>query len=336
MTTLPHERQIKDYEKMIDQLKKQSQAKHSLWTDNELQKLEKKLQLLKQKVYEELSPWERVSICRHPSRPHTVDYIKNICVDFIELFGDRCYGDDRAIIGGLATIDGQKVVLIGQEKGFDTDSRIYRNFGMVHPEGFRKALRLMKMAEKFNLPIVSLIDTPGAFCGLSAEERGQGLVIAENIYQMSQIKVPIVVVIIGEGCSGGALAMAVGDVIGMLEHGYYSVISPEGCASILWKDAQKNSEAAATLKMNAENLIELGIIDTIIKEPLGGAHHDPAFVYQGVQKFISEEIVRLKTISSDMLAELRYSKYRKIGKVTYKSEQRLVKHEESCKVSVSD
>lgn len=332
MSILPHERQVKDYEKMIDQLKKQSQSKHTLWSENELQRLEKKLEALKKRVYADLTPWERVAICRHPSRPHTIDYIKHICDDFVELFGDRSFGDDHAVIGGLATIDGKKVMLIGQEKGNDTDSRIYRNFGMVHPEGFRKALRLMKLAEKFNLPIVSLIDTPGAFCGLSAEERGQGLVIAENIYKMSQIRTPIIVLIIGEGCSGGALAMAVGDVVGMLEHAYYSVISPEGCASILWKDAQKNAEAASTLKLNSENLLEFNIVDTVIKEPLGGAHHDPQFVYKGVQKFISEELKRLKNISSDMLLELRYCKYRKIGKVDHNQGTEHT-NEESRKVS---
>ncbi len=335
MTTLPHERQIKDYEKMIVQLKQQSQSKHSLWSENELQKLEKKLEHLKKRVYADLSPWERVAICRHPARPHTIDYVKNICEDFVELYGDRSFGDDHAVIGGLATIDGKRVMLIGQEKGNDTESRIYRNFGMVHPEGFRKALRLMKLAEKFNLPIVSLIDTPGAFCGLSAEERGQGLVIAENISQMSQIKTPIIVLIIGEGCSGGALAMAVGDVVGMLEHAYYSVISPEGCASILWKDAQKNSEAASTLKMNSEDLLEFNIIDSIIKEPLGGAHHDPKFVYDGVRKFLSEELKRLKNISSDMLLDLRYCKYRKIGKVA--STQELIeKDEEPCEAGIRE
>ncbi|MCH9632295.1 MAG: Acetyl-coenzyme A carboxylase carboxyl transferase subunit alpha [Chlamydiae bacterium] len=333
MSTLPHERQIKDYEKMILQLKKQSQSKHSLWSENELQRLGKKLELLKKKVYSDLSPWERVAICRHPSRPHTIDYIKNMCEDFVELCGDRSFGDDHAVIGGLATIAGKKVMLIGQEKGNDTDSRIYRNFGMVHPEGFKKALRLMKMAEKFNLPIVSLIDTPGAFCGLAAEERGQGLVIAENIYEMSQIKTPIIVLIIGEGCSGGALAMAVGDVVGMLEHAYYSVISPEGCASILWKDAQKNAEAATTLKMNSENLLEFNIVDSIIKEPLGGAHHDPQYIYDGVQKFIVEELKRLKNISSDMLLESRYCKYRKIGRVSNKQEI-TEKNEEPCEAGV--
>lgn len=316
MDTLPHERQIKDYEKMIDQLKKQSSAKHSLWSENELQRLEKKLQSLKKKVYSELTAWERVTISRHPLRPHSSDYIKNICEDFQELFGDRACGDDHAIIGGLAKIQGEPVVIIGQEKGKDTESRLHRNFGMAHPEGFRKALRLMKLAEKFKLPIVTLIDTPGAYPGLSAEERGQGLVIAQNIYEMSQIKTPIVVVIIGEGCSGGALAIAVGDVIGMLEHSYYSVISPEGCASILWKDSQKNAEASSSLKFNAENLLELNIVDTIIKEPLGGAHHDPEQIYRQVQLFIFEELKRLKTLSSDMLPELRYCKYRKIGKVT--------------------
>ncbi len=334
MSVLPHERQIKDYEKMIEQLKTQSQSKHALWSENELSSLEKKLGSLKKKVYSELSAWERVAICRHPSRPHTIDYIKNICEDFVELFGDRNFRDDHAVIGGLATIGGEKVVIIGQEKGNDTESRIYRNFGMVNPEGFRKALRLMKMAEKFNLPIISLIDTPGAFCGLTAEEHGQGLVIAENIFHMSQIKTPIIVLIIGEGCSGGALAMAVGDVIGMLEHSYYSVISPEGCASILWKDAQKNAEAASALKFNSENLLEMSVIDSIVKEPLGGAHHDKALIYKRVQKFISEELKRLKCISSDMLLELRYCKYRKIGKTTHIQEKR-PKDEEFNKVSLS-
>lgn len=330
MDTLPHERQIKDYEKMIDQLKKQSTSKHTLWSESELHRLEKKLQELKKKVYSELTPWERVAISRHPLRPHTSDYIKHMCEDFHELFGDRTFGDDHAVIGGLATIQGEKVVIIGQEKGNDTESRLYRNFGMVHPEGFRKAMRLMKLAEKFNLPVISLIDTPGAYPGLSAEERGQGLVIAQNLYEMARIQTPIIVVVIGEGCSGGALAMAVGDVIGMLEHSYYSVISPEGCASILWKDAQMNAEAATTLKLNAENLAEFNIIDTIIKEPLGGAHHDPKFVYEEVKKFIFEELKRLKTLSSDMLPELRYCKFRKIGKAKDSAE-----HDGSCKNSVS-
>lgn len=335
MDVLPHERQIKDYEKMIGQLKEQqSQEKHSLWTESELLRLGKKLDTLKKKVYSELTPWERVLISRHPQRPQTVDYIEHICEDFIELSGDRCFGDDHAIIGGLATIGGEKVVLIGHEKGKDTESRLHRNFGMAHPEGFRKALRLMKLAERFKLPVVSLIDTYGAYPGLAAEERGQGLVIAQNLFEMSQIKTPIVVLVIGEGGSGGALAIAIGDVIGMLEHSYYSVISPEGCASILWKDAQKNAEAATTLKLNSENLLEFGVVDHIIKEPLGGAHHDLKAVYRDVQKFILDEIKRLKTISSDMLTELRYSKFRKIGKFADKDNKSL-NYETSCKASTS-
>lgn len=335
MDTLPHERQIKDYEKMIDQLKKQSSSKHTLWSESELHRLEKKLHDLKKKVYSELSSWERVMISRHPSRPHTSDYIKNICENFQELYGDRCFGDDHAVIGGLATIKGEKVVIIGQEKGNDTESRLYRNFGMVHPEGFRKALRLMKLAEKFNLPVVSLIDTPGAFPGLSAEERGQGLVIAQNIFEMSQIQTPIIVVIIGEGCSGGALAMAVGDVVGMLEHSYYSVISPEGCASILWKDAQKNDLAASKLKLNAEDLLEFNIIDRVIKEPLGGAHHNTQQIYENVQNFINEELKRLKTLSSDMLPELRYCKFRKIGKITQNQEGHELEDDSTCENSIT-
>ncbi len=231
-----------------------------------------------------------------------------------ELHGDRLFGDDNAIVGGLATISDCKCVIIGQEKGHDTESRVRRNFGMMHPEGFRKAKRLMLLAEKFSLPIVSLLDTSGAFPGLEAEERGQGWAIAENLKEMARIRTPIIVVLIGEGCSGGALGMGVGDVIGMLEHAYYSVISPEGCASILWKDAAKNVDAASQLKLNAENLLSLGIIDTILKEPLGGAHHDPSFVYKEVKNFVTEQAHILGSISTELLLEQRYIKFRNMGK----------------------
>jgi acetyl-CoA carboxylase carboxyl transferase subunit alpha len=308
---LPHEKQIHEYIKTIEHLKKQNQD-NPLFTD-EIRKLEQKLEQLKQKIYSELTPWQRIQICRHPARPHTVDYFKNVCTNFQELSGDRLYGEDHSIMGGLAQIGGVKFVVIGQEKGYDTETRVYRNFGMLNPEGFRKAFRLMRLAEKFNLPILSLLDTPGAYPGLEAEKRGQGWAIAQNLRDMSRISTPIIVIVIGEGCSGGALGMGVGDVIGMLEHSYYSVISPEGCASILWKDASKNVEAASALKLNAENLLELGIIDSIIPEPLGGAHHNPQQTFVNVKKFILEKWEILKMIPKDILLEQRYLKYRKMG-----------------------
>ncbi|MEM8728115.1 MAG: acetyl-CoA carboxylase carboxyltransferase subunit alpha, partial [Chlamydiota bacterium] len=259
---LDHEKQISDHEKTIAQLKEQNKV-NGIWTDEEIIKLEKKLEQLKNQVYSRLSPWERVGICRHPERPRSIDYIKNICESFTEIFGDRLFRDDRAIIAGLGVIQGQKFVIIAQEKGCDTESRLYRNFGMPHPEGYRKALRAMKLAEKFHLQVLSLLDTPGAYPGLAAEERGQGIAIATNLMEMANLKTPIVVLLIGEGCSGGALGMGVGDTVGMLEHAYYSVISPEGCASILWRDAAKSEEAAATLKMQSEDLLDLGVIDQI-------------------------------------------------------------------------
>ena len=312
MDILPHEKQIHEYIKTIEHLKKQT-GKDTLF-QSEIKKLEQKLQKLKEKVYSELTPWERVMICRHPSRPRTIDYVKHICDSFQELAGDRLYGDDPSLVGGLATINGVKCMLLGQEKGCDTESRMLRNFGMLSPEGFRKALRLMKLAEKFNLPIISLLDTPGAYPGLEAEERGQGWAIAHNLREMALIKTPVVVVVIGEGCSGGALGIGVGDVIGMLEHSYYSVISPEGCASILWKDPSRNIEAASALKLNAENLLEYQVIDFIIKEPLGGAHHAPEKVYESVQQFILEQLQILKMIPKEILLEQRYLKFRQVGR----------------------
>lgn len=309
---LDHEKQISDYEKTIAQLKDQNKV-NGIWTDEEIVKLEKKLETLKEQVYSQLTPWERVNICRHPDRPRSIDYIKNICDDFTEIFGDRLFQDDRSIIAGLGVIGGEKFVIIAQEKGCDTESRLYRNFGMPHPEGYRKALRVMKLAAKFNLPVLSLLDTPGAYPGLTAEERGQGSAIATNLLEMANLPTPIIVMLIGEGCSGGALGMGVGDVIGMLEHAYYSVISPEGCASILWRDAAKNEEAAATLKMQAEDLLEFGVVDDIISEPQGGAHHDTKMVYDGVKKFVLKQNKLLKKCTQEELLEKRYQKFRKMG-----------------------
>ncbi len=314
MDILQHEKQIHEYIKTIEHLKKQNQDNPIF--NVEIRKLEQKLEKLKQKVYTELTPWQRIMICRHPSRPHALDFAKNISEKFVELSGDRNFGDDPAIIGGLATIGGVNCIIIGQEKGYDTESRVKRNFGMLNPEGFRKALRLMKMAEKFHLPVVSLLDTPGAYPGLEAEERGQGWAIAENLRAMAGLKTPIIVVVIGEGCSGGALGMGVGDVIAMLEHAYYSVISPEGCASILWKDVSKNVEAASALKLNAENLIELKVVDAVIPEPLGGAHHNPQQAYINVKRFVQEQLQILKRIPDHILLEQRYLKFRQMGQYT--------------------
>lgn len=311
MEALPHEKQIQEYIKTIEHLKKQSQDNPIFKA--EIRKLEQKLEKQKQKVYAELTPWQRVLICRHPSRPHALDFIKGMSEKFIELAGDRTFRDDAAIVGGLATIGGIKCVVIGQEKGHDTESRVKHNFGMLNPEGFRKALRLMRLAEKFHLPIISLLDTPGANPILEAEERGQGWAIAQNLRDMMRINTPLIVIIIGEGCSGGALGMGVGDVVAMLEHAYYSVISPEGCASILWKDSSKKVEAAASLKLNSENLLELKIIDAIINEPLGGAHQDPQMAYRSVKQFILEQVNILKQISRPLLLEQRYLKFRQMG-----------------------
>jgi len=311
---LPHEKQIHEYIKTIEHLKKQN-GENPLFIE-EIRKLESKLNKLKRETYGGLNAWERILISRHAARPHTIDYVKNISDNFLELSGDRLFRNDHAIVGGLIKIGGEKFMVIGQEKGNDTESRVYRNFGMLNPEGFRKALRLMKMAEKFRLPIISFLDSPGAFPGLEAEERGQGWAIAYNLREMSRIQTPIIVAIIGEGCSGGALGMGVGDVIGMLEHACYSVITPEGCASILWKDSNKKIEAASALKLNSENLLGLKIIDAIIPEPLGGAHHDPQVAYDNVKKFILDQWQILRHIPTPFLIEQRYLKFRQMGQFT--------------------
>ncbi|HXF29489.1 MAG TPA: acetyl-CoA carboxylase carboxyltransferase subunit alpha [Chlamydiales bacterium] len=308
---LPHEKQIADVISTIEHLKRQN--KDSPLFTAEIKKLEQKLEKLKEKVYGELTAWERVLIARHPQRPRTVDYIKHITEQFVELHGDRLFADDPAIVGGLATIGGVRCMLIGQEKGNDTESRIARHFGMVNPEGFRKAMRLMKMAEKFHLPVVTLLDTTGANPALEAEERGQGWAIADNLLKMARLQTPILVLVIGEGCSGGALGIGVGDVVAMLQHSYYSVISPEGCASILWKDHNKKQEAAATLKQNAEDLLKLKLIDDSIQEPLGGAHHNPSQVYASVKQYILDKLALLQMIPPHLLLEQRYQKFRAMG-----------------------
>lgn len=309
MTLLPHEKPIAECEAKIESLKS-----HGAFEVSDLARLEKRLESLKERVYSKLSPWERVAISRHPERPRSVDYISAIFDDFVELHGDRTFADDAAIIAGFATIGGQKVAIVAQEKGNDTASRMERNFGMPHPEGYRKALRVMKLAEKFGLPIVSLLDTPGAYAGLSAEERGQGAVIAQNLYEMAGIEVPIIVCVIGEGASGGALAMGVGDTVGMLEHAYYSVIAPESCSTILWGDASKKERAAQMLKMHPEDLIELGLIDAVIPEPKGGAHHAPQEAMEAVKRFIEESLASFHKSPNSALLEKRYAKLRQMGR----------------------
>ncbi|MES2198835.1 MAG: acetyl-CoA carboxylase carboxyltransferase subunit alpha [Chlamydiota bacterium] len=309
---LAHEKEIAEYEKTLKLLKEQNQT-NALWSEEEFVHFETKLDSLKSKVYSQLTPWDRVAISRHPARPKSLDYIRNICEEFTEVCGDRLFADDHAVIAGLALIGGEKFMVIAQEKGSDTETRLHRNFGMMHPEGYRKALRCMELAAKFNIPVVSLLDTPGAYPGLSAEERGQGWAIAHNMWSMSRLPTPIIVILIGEGCSGGAIGMGVGDVVAMLEHAYYSVISPEGCASILWKDVKKNQQAAESLKIHVEDLLSFGIVDDMVPEPLGGAHLDPSFVYKGVKELILEKWSFLKEIPLEALIERRYQKFRKLG-----------------------
>ncbi len=282
----------------------------------ELKSLQAKCDDLRAKVFSNLTPWQRVQLARHPKRPYLGDYIPRIFEEFMELHGDRAYGDDAALLGGLAMIGKIPVVVIGHKKGRTLAESLQQNFGMPHPEGYRKALRLMKLAEQFKLPVLAFVDTAGAYPGIGAEERGQAEAIARNLREMASLKVPIVVTVIGEGGSGGALAIGIGDAVLMLENAWYSVISPEGCASILWKDASKNETAAATLKMNAENLIELEVIDEIIKEPLGGAHHDPATVFANVKKYVLDQWSGLKAIPLDALIEQRYQKFRHMGRVS--------------------
>ena len=277
-------------------------------------KLKEKIELMKKKIYLNISPWQRVQLSRHPNRPYTLDYIKAIFKDsFLELHGDRNFKDDKAMIGGLGKIGDQSFMFIGQQKGFNTKTRQYRNFGMANPEGYRKALRLMKSAEKFGIPVVTLIDTPGAYPGLEAEERGQGEAIARNILEMTRLKVPIITVIIGEGASGGALGIGVGDRVLMLENTWYSVISPESCSSILWRSWEYKEQAAEALKLTAKDMKKMNLVDEIIKEPLGGAHKNPKKTYILTQQAIIKYYNELKNLSPKDLVEQRMNKYAKMG-----------------------
>ena len=279
----------------------------------EISKLNDSIIKLTEQIYKNLNIWQCVQVARHPQRPHFIDFVDKICSDFDELHGDRQYGDDRALVGGLATIGNHRLVLIGQEKGRTTDDKINRNFGMAQPEGYRKAGRLMKLAEQFSLPVVTLVDTPGAYPGIDSEERGQSEAIANNLLLMSSLKTPILVNIIGEGGSGGALAIAVGDHISMMKYATYSVASPEACASIIWRDSDKASEAAEAMLMNAENILRLKLIDEIVDEPLGGAHRNPDQAALLLKKSIIENLDNLKSIPISSLIETRYTKLMSYG-----------------------
>ncbi|MDH3889854.1 MAG: acetyl-CoA carboxylase carboxyltransferase subunit alpha [candidate division Zixibacteria bacterium] len=309
---LEFERPLVELEKKISDMRDFSVGE-SIELDGEIVGLEKKLARLREDIYTRLTRWQRVQLSRHPKRPYTLDYIEMMTTDFVELHGDRGYADDRAMIGGFAQLDDMPVMIVGQQKGRDTKQKLMRNFGMAHPEGYRKALRLFRLAEKFDVPIIVLIDTPGAFPGIGAEERGQAEAIAHNIKEMSRLKVPIVIVIIGEGASGGALGVGVGDTVLMLEYAWYSVISPEGCAAILWRDAAKASEAAEALKVTSDDVMRLQVIDRVVAEPTGGAHRDPAATAQTLKKEILTALAELRAKSVSELLDDRLAKYRKMG-----------------------
>lgn len=312
MPGLDFEKPIIELERKIEELKGFS-AHKDIDIAGEVHRLEEKLDHIKKAVYDNLTPWQRVQIARHPKRPYTLDYIDMMTTDFIEIHGDRHFADDKAMIAGLAKIDGQKVVIIGHQKGRDTKENLERNFGSAHPEGYRKAMRVMKMAEKFGLPIVTLIDTPGAYPGIGAEERGQAEAIAYNLREMADLKSVILIFVIGEGGSGGALGIGIGDKVYVMENAYYSVISPEGCAAILWKERSKSPDAAAALKLTAKDLLEMHIIDGIVKEPLGGAHRNPQEIAENLKKVIKKDLAALSDIPKDKLIEIRYNKIRSIG-----------------------
>ncbi|HEX5773272.1 MAG TPA: acetyl-CoA carboxylase carboxyltransferase subunit alpha [Geomobilimonas sp.] len=308
-----------DFEKPVVELEQKIQELLALSGDSvdlkkEVAKLEKKAEEMRSDIFANLTRWQTAQIARHINRPFTMDYINLIFTEFVELHGDRNFGDDHAIVGGLARLDGEPVMVIGHQKGRDTKEKVYRNFGMPNPEGYRKALRLMEMAERFRLPIITFVDTPGAFPGIGAEERGQAEAIARNLREMSRLTVPIIVVITGEGGSGGALAIAVGDRILMLQYSVYAVISPEGCAAILWSDGTKGEQAAEALKPAAQDIKALEVIDEIVPEPTGGAHRDHKEMADNLHKAISRNLKELRKLPAEELIEARYQKFRKMSR----------------------
>ena len=309
-----------DFELPIKDLEEQLQKCHIIGEESEVdvtdtcKQIDKKLTEARKEIYSNLTPWQRVQLSRHPNRPYTLDYVRALCEGtFLELHGDRTFGDDKAMIGGLGKIAGESYMIIGQQKGYNTKTRQYRNFGMANPEGYRKALRLMKMAEKFGIPVLSFIDTPGAYPGIEAEERGQGEAIARNLLEMSRLQVPIIVFIIGEGASGGALGIGVGDRVMMLENTWYSVISPESCSSILWRSWEFKEKAAEALKLTAKDMKKMTLIDEIIKEPLGGAHADRDLMFQLIKKKIEKTYEELSALPVKILIKERMEKYAQMG-----------------------
>jgi acetyl-CoA carboxylase carboxyl transferase subunit alpha len=313
VTFLDFEQPVSELENKIEQLR-YVQDDSALDISDEIGRLQKKSQSLTKDIYGKLTPWQISQVSRHPQRPYTLDYIQHLFTDFEELHGDRNYADDPAIVGGLARFNGQSAMVIGHQKGRDTKERQYRNFGMPRPEGYRKAMRLMRLAEKFGIPIMTFIDTPGAYPGVGAEERGQSEAIGKNLYVMAELRVPIICTIIGEGGSGGALAIAVGDAMLMLQYATYSVISPEGCASILWKSADKASDAAETLGITATRLKTLGLVDKIVSEPLGGAHRDYPTMMQTMKKALQDTLKQVQSQTTDEMLQARFSRLMSYGK----------------------
>ena len=313
VTFLDFEQSVSELENKIEQLRF-VQDDSALDISDEISRLKKKSQTLTKEIYAKLTPWQISQVSRHPQRPYTLDYIEHLFTDLEELHGDRNYSDDAAIVGGLARFNGQSIMVIGHQKGRDTKERQYRNFGMPRPEGYRKAMRLMRLAEKFGIPIMTFIDTPGAYPGVGAEERGQSEAIGKNLYVMAELRVPIICTIIGEGGSGGALAIAVGDALLMLQYATYSVISPEGCASILWKSADKASDAAETLGITATRLKTLGLVDKIVSEPLGGAHRDYPAMMQTIRKSLQESLKQVSGMSTDEMLQTRFNRLMSYGK----------------------
>jgi len=312
-TILDFEKPVFELEQKLEEMKKSS---NRLGIEKEISRIESKVSQLKEELYKDLSRWQRVQLARHPDRPYTLDFIDLMTTNFTELHGDRHYRDDKAIVGGFAQLDDYKVMIIGHQKGRDTKSNVYRNFGMANPEGYRKALRLMKLAEKFDKPVITMLDTPGAYPGLEAEERGQAEAIARNLFEMSRLRVPIIVCIIGEGASGGALGIGVGDRILMFENCWYSVISPESCSSILWRSWDYKEQAAEALKLTATDLLEQKIIDRIIPEPLGGAHKNPKKAADNLKAALLEELAELVKIKKDKLVQNRIDKFGSMGPYT--------------------
>ena len=306
------EKPIIELERKIEGLKKFSEDK-AVDLSSEIINLTEKLKNLKKEIYSKLSPWQKIQISRHSQRPTTLDYISMIMRDFVPLAGDRLFGEDKALLAGFAMLGQKKIAVIGHQKGKDTKENIERNFGCAHPEGYRKAMRIMRLAERFNLPIVCLVDTPGAYPGVGAEERGQAQAIAENIRDMFSIKVPVLVTVIGEGGSGGALGIGVGDRVLIMEYAYYSVISPEGCAAILWKDASKREDAAKVLKLTAPDLLKVGIVDEVVTEAEGGAHRGAEYSAQNLKSSIDKNLDELSRLSVETLLDQRYQRYRKMG-----------------------